>query len=86
MSVKGTVKASAPSVGEPMPFNGTYVKPGDLVVADDDGVVIIPQEAVERTLVDSEARAEKEARMMEALRGGRTTVELMGLSDKEVGL
>jgi len=85
VSVKGTVKATAPSIGEPIPFNGAQVAPGDLVVADDDGVVIIPQDAVQRTLADGEARAEKEARMMAALREGRTTVELMGLAGKEVG-
>ena len=46
VSVKGTVKATAPSIGEPIPFNGAYVAAGDLVVADDDGVVIIPQAEV----------------------------------------
>lgn len=84
VSVKGTVKATVPSLGEPLLFNGTRVAQGDLVVADDDGVVIIPQEAVERTLVDGQARFDKEARMMAALREGRTTVELMGLAGKEV--
>jgi len=85
VSVKGTVKATAPSIGEAIPFNGAQVAPGDLVVADDDGVVIIPQAEVARTLADGEARADKEARMMAALREGRTTVELMGLKRQEVG-
>ncbi|MDH4608076.1 dimethylmenaquinone methyltransferase [Pseudomonas sp. BN102] len=85
VSVKGTVKATAPSIGAPIPFNGAQVAPGDLVVADDDGVVIIPRAEVERTLAEGEARADKEARMMAALREGRTTVELMGLERQEVG-
>lgn len=85
VSVKGTVKATAPSVGEPMLFNGARVAAGDLVVADDDGIVIIPRAEVERTLVEGEARADKETRMMAALREGRTTVELMGLKREEVG-
>ncbi|MDH4556254.1 4-carboxy-4-hydroxy-2-oxoadipate aldolase/oxaloacetate decarboxylase [Pseudomonas sp. BN417] len=85
VSVKGTVKATAPSIGAPIPFNGAQVAPGDLVVADDDGVVIIPRAEVERTLAEGEARADKEARMMAALREGRTTVELMGLKRQEVG-
>ncbi|MNF42167.1 4-hydroxy-4-methyl-2-oxoglutarate aldolase [compost metagenome] len=84
VSVKGTVKATAPSVGEPIPFNGAQVAAGDLVVADDDGIVIIPQAEVERTLVDGMARFTKETRMMAALREGRTTVELMGLKRQEV--
>lgn len=85
VSVKGTVKATAPSVGQPIPFNGAQVAAGDLVVADDDGIVIIPQTEVARTLADGEARFEKEARMMAALREGSTTVELMGLKRPEVG-
>lgn len=86
VSVKGTVKATVPSLGEPLLFNGTQVAPGDLVVADDDGVVIIPLAEVEHTLADGQARFDKEARMMAALREGRTTVELMGLAGKEVAL
>lgn len=85
VSVKGTVKATAPSVGQPIPFNGTQVAAGDLVVADDDGIVIIPQAEVERTLDEGMARFDKETRMMAALREGRTTVELMGLKRQEVG-
>lgn len=84
VSVKGTVKATAPSVGKPISFNGVRATVGDLVVADDDGIVIIPQAEVERTLAEGQARFDKEARMMEALRAGRTTVELMGLKRQEV--
>ncbi|MOA47389.1 hypothetical protein D3C78_1700180 [compost metagenome] len=54
------------------------------MVADDDGVVIIPQAEVPRTLADGQSRFDKEARMMAALREGRTTVELMGLTGQEV--
>ena len=85
VSVKGTVKATVPSIGQPIPFNGAQVAIGDLVVADDDGIVIIPQAEVQRTLANGEARAEKESRMMAALREGSTTVELMGLKRQEVG-
>ncbi|SDG93728.1 4-hydroxy-4-methyl-2-oxoglutarate aldolase [Pseudomonas benzenivorans] len=84
VSVKGTVKATAPSVGQPVLFNGAQVAAGDLVVADDDGIVIIPLAEVERTLDEGMARFDKETRMMAALREGRTTVELMGLARQEV--
>ncbi|WP_454835365.1 RraA family protein [Pseudomonas lini] len=81
ISVKGTVKASAPSVGQPFNFNGAFVAPGDLVVADDDGVIIIPKADAARTLAEGEARANKEAQMMQALTEGRSTLELMNLTD-----
>jgi 4-hydroxy-4-methyl-2-oxoglutarate aldolase len=80
ISVRGTLKDSAPSVGQPFSFAGTPVAIGDLVIADDDGVVIIPAENVEATLSNGQARADKEAKMMDQLKDGRTTLDLLGLS------
>lgn len=80
ISVRGTLKDSAPSVGLPFSLAGTPVTAGDLVVADDDGVVVIPAASVEATLTDGKARADKEAKMMDALGNGRTTLDLLGLS------
>lgn len=81
ISVKGTLKTCAPSVGQAFNFAGAPVAPGDWVVADDDGVIIIPQADAARTLAEGEVRADKEAQMMQALAEGRTTVELMNLSE-----
>jgi 4-hydroxy-4-methyl-2-oxoglutarate aldolase len=80
ISVRGTLKNSAPSVGLPFSLAGTPVTAGDLVVADDDGVVIIPAASVETTLADGKARADKEVKMMDALGKGCTTLDLLGLS------
>lgn len=79
VSVRGTIKASAPSVGRPIHFTGVRVSPGDLVVGDDDGVIVLPQSEVGRTLDRAAERASKEAGMMEKLRQGHSTLELMGL-------
>ena len=81
ISMRGTIKASTPSVGQPISFAGTPVAAGDLVVADDDGVLAIPVAHVETTLAQGQARADKEAQMMDALRAGRSTLELMGLTN-----
>jgi 4-hydroxy-4-methyl-2-oxoglutarate aldolase len=78
--VRGTIKASAPAVGQPTMFVGVPVAIGDLVVADDDGVIIIPAAEAERTIAAGEARAAKEAVMMKQLAQGATTLELMGLT------
>ena len=80
VSVRGTLKASAPSVGKPVRFTGVTVAAGDLVVADDDGVIVLPRADVERTLAAGEARAAKEAEMMSRLASGATTLDLLGLS------
>jgi 4-hydroxy-4-methyl-2-oxoglutarate aldolase len=83
ISVKGTVKATTPSVGESFDFSGAQVTAGDLVVADEDGVIIIPAAAVERTLREGQKRADKEALFMAKLREGHTTIDLMGLTHAE---
>jgi 4-hydroxy-4-methyl-2-oxoglutarate aldolase len=80
ISVRGTIKASAPSVGQAMMFTGIPVALGDLVVADGDGVIIVPATAAERTIVAGEARAAKEAEMMQRLAQGASTLELMNLT------
>ena len=80
VSMRGTIKASAPSAGQPISFTGTPVAAGDLVVADDDGVLVIPAAHVARTLANGQVRADKEARTMAALTQGQSTLELMGLT------
>ncbi|TKC85941.1 dimethylmenaquinone methyltransferase [Trinickia terrae] len=81
ISVRGTVKASAPSVGAPTIFTGVPVAEGDLVVADDDGVIIVPATEAGRTIAVGEVRAAKEAIMMQQLAQGASTLELMGLTE-----
>lgn len=80
VSMRGTIKASSPSVGQRISFAGTPVEVGDLVVADDDGVLILPAARALPAIADGQKRAEKEAKMMDALRERRSTLELMGLT------
>jgi 4-hydroxy-4-methyl-2-oxoglutarate aldolase len=80
ISVRGTVRASAPSVGQPTSLTGVPVAQGDLVIADDNGVIIVPSVHAERTLLASEARAAKEAAMIQKLVDRASTLELMGLT------
>jgi 4-hydroxy-4-methyl-2-oxoglutarate aldolase len=55
------------------------VHPGDWVIGDADGVVVIEQAMASKVIEAGTARVAKEAQMMEALRGGATTVDLLGL-------
>ena len=80
ISVHGTIKASAPSVGQPILMTGVQIAAGDLVVADDDGVVVLPSACVDEVLAAGEARAKKEAHFMARLARGESTVDLLGLS------
>lgn len=78
--MRGPAKGAVVSVGESISLRDTQVARGDLVVGDDDGVVVIPRAAVEKVMAAAEARAAKEARIMEQLAEGQTTLELFGLS------
>jgi 4-hydroxy-4-methyl-2-oxoglutarate aldolase len=61
ISARGTVKASIGSVNLPVVCAGVSVKPGDVVVADDDGVVIVPRLDADRVARAGEEREKKEA-------------------------
>ena len=82
VSCEGTVKASPGSVNVPVVIGGQVVNPGDVVCADDDGVVIVAREDAEWALDQSNARIAKEAQSRARLNAGELGVDFYGLRDK----
>ena len=76
ISAKGTVKASLGSVNLPVVCAGVSVKPGDVVVADDDGVVIVPRLEAARVAKAGEEREKKEAVNRARLEKGELGIDL----------
>ncbi|MFT4229818.1 MAG: 4-carboxy-4-hydroxy-2-oxoadipate aldolase/oxaloacetate decarboxylase, partial [Microbacterium sp.] len=68
---QGSVKATAGSVNVPVVVSGVHVEPGDVVVADDDGVVFVPRCEAADVLAAARTRTEKEAADRDAYASGR---------------
>jgi 4-hydroxy-4-methyl-2-oxoglutarate aldolase len=79
VSAQGTVKATAGAVNVPVSINGQPIAPGDAVLADDDGVVVVPRADVGAALSAACARAEKEDATRAALRAGQLGLDRYGL-------
>ncbi|MGI5193861.1 4-carboxy-4-hydroxy-2-oxoadipate aldolase/oxaloacetate decarboxylase [Streptomyces sp. CA-288835] len=82
VSAQGTVKASPGSVNVPVTLGGVSVNPGDVVIADDDGVVVVPVAEAEEAADLAEKRLAKEATTREVLRSGTLGVDYYGLRAK----
>jgi 4-hydroxy-4-methyl-2-oxoglutarate aldolase len=82
ISIKGTTKAYAGALDEPIVCAGALVYPGDTIVADEDGIVVVPRAEAEAVLRKAQARDQSEAQMLEQIRGGALTVDLLGLRSK----
>jgi 4-hydroxy-4-methyl-2-oxoglutarate aldolase len=82
ISAQGTVKATAGSVNIEIVCAGALVRPGDIIVGDQDGVVVVPRETAAAVADLAKQRQVKEARSRERLQAGELGLDMYGLRAK----
>jgi 4-hydroxy-4-methyl-2-oxoglutarate aldolase len=82
VTVRTTVKEWPGTVGEPIRIGGVRIDHGDPVLADADGVVILPAADAEGILSAARQRAEDERRYLERIRAGSSTLDIYSLRSK----
>jgi 4-hydroxy-4-methyl-2-oxoglutarate aldolase len=81
VSAKGTVKATLGAVNIPVVCAGVNVEPGDVVVADDDGVVVIPKKLAVETAQKAQKRKDDEDGKRKQLEAGALSLDMYNMRE-----
>ena len=76
--IRGTSNFGEGTLNEPITIGGFVVNPGDIIVGDRDGVVVVPQNRIEEAIEKSIARELKEENVRKHLREGKTSLNIYG--------
>jgi 4-hydroxy-4-methyl-2-oxoglutarate aldolase len=85
VSALGTAKQELGSVNVPIECAGGRVEPGDIVVADDDGVVVVPQARAAEVLEACRAREDKEVAQRGRFAAGELSLDVMAMREALAG-
>jgi 4-hydroxy-4-methyl-2-oxoglutarate aldolase len=83
--VRGATKTKVGEIDEPVEVGGATIRPGDTMVLDADGAVVIRKERMDEVLAASRARLEQEAVKREKLQGGQLSYDLDNLRARVEG-
>jgi 4-hydroxy-4-methyl-2-oxoglutarate aldolase len=78
LAIRGTLKAADGELGARVTIGAVSIATGDIIVADRDGVVVVPAATVETVVQKAQERTDKEAAVIEDLRKGKSTLEIFG--------
>ena len=81
ISAQGTSKTIAGSVNVPIVCAGTAIAPGDVIVGDADGIVVVPRESAAGVADASDQRLAREQRTRDRLKAGELGLDIYGLRD-----
>jgi 4-hydroxy-4-methyl-2-oxoglutarate aldolase len=84
LCILGTSNHGDGFLNEPIVIGDVLINPGDIIVGDRDGVVVVPKDSIEEAIEKSKAREEKEEKVRKQLREGKTSIEIYGW-DKKFG-
>jgi 4-hydroxy-4-methyl-2-oxoglutarate aldolase len=78
LCIRGTSSLEGGTLNKSIVIGGVTINPGDIIVGDRDGVVVVPQELLEETVEKAMAREIREESIREQLRQGKTSIQIYG--------
>jgi 4-hydroxy-4-methyl-2-oxoglutarate aldolase len=81
INARGGYKSNPGIVNKPVSCGGVAVCPGDLIIADENGVAVIPRLDIESIYEECEKKINSEKQIIEQLKQGKDTFEIMNMQD-----